>query len=736
MTPERWEEVKALFAQAMELPVGQQTAWIDSRGLDSEVSREVLRLLREHDIADAGFLAIDPQSADGLLDRAARALAASISTPAAPGHLLSGRYQVIRELGSGGSGIVYLAEDHALHNRPVVLKFLFPGSETQQRASRRFRQEIEALARIRHSGVVGALDVGHTEDGRVFLVMEYVEGPTLRTEMSTPLDPLRVASLVGQIAEALTAAHQAGVLHRDLKPENVMLQRNAAGQESVKLIDFGIAKVQYSGPGETAHTVTFAGTINYVAPEQLMGQASETTDVYALGIIAYEMLTGRRPFDPETPFGLYEIQKNGRFVPPSRIRPELSPAADRAIMRALAFDPARRQASPADLARELAKGLAHPRSELARHRRTVLAALSIALIVAFAAMSLRLLWKTSLAAPSPTIVTIAGGPAAHLGHLQFVTLDSGGNVYVSATSRHQILKVTAGSKPAVSVVAGTGKPGFSGDGGDPAEAQLNNPIGLAFDRRGDLYIVDQNNYRVRKIEFAAHTIRTVVGTGVRGFAGDGGNPKNAQIGSSFAIVFDSEGNLFIADQSNNRIRKVRIGPNPTITTVAGSGADGFAGDGGDPAKADLSAPSGLALDRAGNLYFSDEHNNRIRRVTFGPRPVISTVAGSGAAAYGGDGDNPLAAGLSGPQGIAMDASGNLYIADYENHRIRKVIFGAEPVINTVAGTGIAGFNGDGGSARSARLSLPTDVAVGPDGNLYIADYLNDRIRRVPLSPRR
>jgi hypothetical protein len=308
-------------------------------------------------------------------------------------------------------------------------------------------------------------------------------------------------------------------------------------------------------------------------------------------------------------------------------------------------------------------------------------------------------------------------------------------LYISASARHQILKLTLGAAPSVNVIAGTGKMGFGGDGGDPAAAQLNNPIGLAVDSAGDLYIVDQNNARIRKLTFKDRIIRTVAGNGVRGFSGDGGDPRNAQLASPFGIALDPAGNLFIGDQGNNRVREIKFGPKPIIATVAGSGVDGFSGDGEDPLKADLSAPSGLAFDKHGNLYFSDEHNNRIRKLTFGPHTLISTVVGSGAAAFSGDGGDPIAAALSGPQGIATDASGNLYIADYENHRIRTVTFGAKPVITTIAGTGIAGFSGDGAEANAARLSLPTGVAVGPDGNLYIADYLNDRIRRVsPVPP--
>ncbi len=164
----------------------------------------------------------------------------------------------------------------------------------------------------------------------------------------------RVAILIEQIVEALTAAHEAGVLHRDLKPENVMLQSD---RQSVKLIDFGIAKIKCSEPGARTHTVTFVGTINYVAPEQLMGQVSAATDIYTLGVMTYEMLAGRRPFDPETPFALYELQKAGKMLPPSRLPPELA-HVDRVYSASALFDPQKRQATPKEFARELSAALA------------------------------------------------------------------------------------------------------------------------------------------------------------------------------------------------------------------------------------------------------------------------------------------------------------------------------------------------------------------------------------------
>jgi trimeric autotransporter adhesin len=327
---------------------------------------------------------------------------------------------------------------------------------------------------------------------------------------------------------------------------------------------------------------------------------------------------------------------------------------------------------------------------------------------------------------------VAGGPTAALGHIYGIAADRNGNVYVAATAKDRIYRFALSSPGNLSLIAGTGEKGFSGDGGDARLARFANPIALKADSNGDLYVVDQHNFRIRKITMKDGVVRTVAGDGNKGFAGDGGPPERAQFNAAHGIAFDRQGNLFIADESNNRVRMIRFGPRPIITTVAGDGTDGFGGDGGDPLQAQLSSPAGVAFDMDGNLLVSDMHNNRIRKVTLTGKPVITTVVGSGVASSDGDGGDPRGAGLSGPNGLSTDQFGTLYIADCENHRIRKVIFGARPRITTLAGTGLAGFSGDGGPAPSAKLSLATDSAVGTDGNLYIADYLNDRVRRVQL----
>jgi uncharacterized protein (TIGR03437 family) len=273
-------------------------------------------------------------------------------------------------------------------------------------------------------------------------------------------------------------------------------------------------------------------------------------------------------------------------------------------------------------------------------------------------------------------------------------------------------------------VAGNGTRGFSGDNGPATSAQLSGPSGFAVDSAGNLYIVDQFNYRVREV--SSGVITTVAGNGTHGFSGDNGPATSAQLnfgngGYPNGIAVDSAGNLYIADSGNARIRKVSNG---VITTVAGAGGYGSLGDNGPATSAYLNQPQGIAVDSAGNLYIADWQDNRIRKVANG---VITTVAGNGTRGYSGDNGLATTAQLAYPQGVAVDSAGNLYIADTSNSRIRKVSNG---VIATVAGDGTFGFSGDNGPATSAQLNGPSGVAVDFAGGLYIGDQLNQRIRKV------
>ncbi len=277
-------------------------------------------------------------------------------------------------------------------------------------------------------------------------------------------------------------------------------------------------------------------------------------------------------------------------------------------------------------------------------------------------------------------------------------------------------------------VAGNGTVGFSGDSGAATQAQLDSPVGLALDGAGTLYIADEVNQRLREVAKATQDIITVAGNGTAGYSGDNAAGTSAELNNPMGVTVDSAGNFYIADSANNVIRKVT--PGDQISTVAGSNAlgAGFSGDTGAPLSAQLNGPSAVALDAAGNLYIADTGNNRIRKVNFATN-VITTVAGSGGTTYSGDGLPATDAALNAPRGLAFDAAGNLYIADSGNQAVRMVS-AATQIISTFAGTGVLGFSGDGGQATKAQLNYPLGVALDSAGNLYIADSQNFRIRKV------
>ncbi len=257
------------------------------------------------------------------------------------GSMLSGRYLIKRKLGQGGFGVVYLAADEKMLSRPVVVKALHEGEVKNEWTARKFKQEIEALARIDHPSIVGIFDVGELPNGKPFIVMQYVDGFSLRLIISPEgVDFWRAANIIRQIGRALTAAHDRGILHRDLKPENIMIQTLGDGEEQVKIIDFGIARVKNSVIGKSTAIDRTVGTIAYMSPEQLSaGQLSQASDVYCFGIIAYELLTGRRPANPESAYQLLEMQRSGVRIRPADLRPGLPQQAESIMLKALSFDP-------------------------------------------------------------------------------------------------------------------------------------------------------------------------------------------------------------------------------------------------------------------------------------------------------------------------------------------------------------------------------------------------------------
>jgi sugar lactone lactonase YvrE len=418
-------------------------------------------------------------------------------------------------------------------------------------------------------------------------------------------------------------------------------------------------------------------------------------------------------------------------------------------------------------------------------------------------------------------------------------VDASGNLYIADTYNNRIREVAAGTG-IITTVAGNGTQSYSGDGGAATSAELNYPYGVAVDASGNLYIADCYNSRIRKVAAGTGIITTVAGNGTAAYSGDGGAATSAKLYFPCGVALDASGNLYIVDTSNNRIRMVSAvspplnetiisfpttavgssavvqnvlietteaetissitvpaslggsqeftvgsitgctigasnasgttctvpitftpaypglrqlplqvvtsqgivniglegtgtGPQAAltpgiITTVAGNGTQGYSGDGGAAISSELDEPDGVAVDASGNLYIADLANNRIRKVAVGTG-IISTVAGNGTAGYSGDGGAATSAELNYPYGVAVDASGNLYIADTFSSRIRMVS-AATGIITTVAGNGTRGYSGDGGAATSSELDELTGVAVDASGNLYIADGGTDKIRKV------
>jgi hypothetical protein len=329
-----------------------------------------------------------------------------------------------------------------------------------------------------------------------------------------------------------------------------------------------------------------------------------------------------------------------------------------------------------------------------------------------------------------------GGPAtaAKLSEAYGVAVDSAGNIYIADTANHRVRKVTKATG-LIDTIAGNGTPGFSGDNGQATSARLNFPLSVAVDAAGNVYISDQSNDRIRKVT-PAGIITTFAGSGPGNFDGDA--PKaatSAKLSHPFGLSFDAAGNLFIADVGNHRIRKVS--PGGIISTVAGSGGPsggtgggngGFAGDGGPATSALLQNPTFAVVDGAGNVYIADELNERVRKVT--PGGIISTIAGTGTAGYNGDNRSAVGAQLDRPSGVAVDLAGNVYIADYMNFVIRKITVSTGQISKFAGIVNESGYSEDGVPAASAHLTDPVGLTIDAEGNVFIMDQAAFRVRKV------
>lgn len=335
----------------------------------------------------------------------------------------------------------------------------------------------------------------------------------------------------------------------------------------------------------------------------------------------------------------------------------------------------------------------------------------------------------NMAEPAPGgISTLIGGwlgdgslaTSAALVNPNDVAIDTLGNLYIADAGNHRIRKVTPGG--VISTFAGNGLTGFVGDGGQASAAQLSMPSSIFIDANDNFYVADTGNGRIRKIT-PAGIISTIAGSGLGDSSGDGGLATDAGLNSPQDVVVDVTGEVYVSEFAGNRIRRFTEGGN--ISTVAGTGSAGFAGDGGPGVVAALRQPTAMTLDGVGNLYFADSANYRVRKLD--TNGVITTVAGNGSGSCSTAAASATASSILLPTGLEFDDSGNLYIASACN-RIQKVAPGGS--ISTIAGTLEFGFGGDGFPAVYATLNLPVGLALGPGGSLYIADYFNHRVRRI------
>lgn len=320
----------------------------------------------------------------------------------------------------------------------------------------------------------------------------------------------------------------------------------------------------------------------------------------------------------------------------------------------------------------------------------------------------------------------SGGPAtsAVIYHPHGCTIDAAGNFYFGDYENNCVRKITPAG--IITTLAGTGTAGYSSDGTMATAASIYHPFDVAVDASGTVYFTEVVNHIVRKIDAAGQLV-TVAGVyGVSGSSGDGGPATAAHFTNPSGIAVDASGNVFVVDQYSHCVRKINT--SGIISTIAGTGTVSFSGDGGPATAATLSYPNFINIDNSGNLLLTDNGNHRIRQIT--PAGIISTIIGNGSTSFSGDGGPATAASLQYPGSAFMDAAGNIWVADNLHNRIRKV--NAAGIVSSVAGNGTAGYSGDGGPATAAKINGAVDVVVDAAGSFYISDFSNNRIRKVAM----
>jgi sugar lactone lactonase YvrE len=630
------------------------------------------------------------------------------------------RYTTESIIGRGGMSVVYAAYDRQL-GRPVALKVMAPpAGQEGDRFRKRFLRESRLAASIDHPNVIPIYDAGEADE-RLYIAMRLVQGIDLRLLLRRegPLDFARAFAIVGQVADALDAAHGRGLLHRDVKPGNILLAPDHGATDHVYLSDFGLA---VPGGGEGAlEGGGFQGTPEYVAPEQIEGRPEPRSDVYALACVLFECLAGEPPFGRGRLFETLWCHLNEEPPLLSDRLTECPKALDAVLAAALAKDPGQRPNTCGELVScaRAAIGFDQP----SRGHRARLIGVVGGLLAVATALALALFLRSEdkpLATASATsergkIVTFAGtgeqgttgdgGPAllAKLAQPWDLAVDRAGNVFFSEAASNRVRRVDR--QGVIRTVARIG--------GD-----------LGFDPAGRLYVLRQHAPSLHRVDDGGD-VTVVAGTGNVGFLADGLRTVSRDLcGQPFGPAFDRAGNAYISCPLANRV--IRIEPSGVFTTIAGSGDAGYSGDNGPATEAALHRPTGIAFDRRGNLYIADNLNHRVRKVD--ENGVITTFAGTGRTSLSGDGWLAVSIDIWSPTAVAADAEGNVYIVEATPHRVRRV--DANGFITTIAGQGTPGFSGNAGSADRIDLQYPADVAVDAQRNVYIADSDGNRILKV------
>lgn len=584
---------------------------------------------------------------------------------------------MIRLLGAGGFASVFLARDTEL-DIDVAVKVLADNLTGREEVVQAFLAEARLLRGVADSRVVAVHDIGQLESGQPYFVMDYVEGGSLAVRLESAdgrPSSEEILRLGRELATGLGVVHRLGIVHGDIKPENLFVRgTDLVGggllPRGARLVlgDFGLATG--AGGGETA----LAASRGYAPPEQLQGgELDQTADTYAATAVIRRLVTGQ-PLPvggPGATGGLRDL-----------------PAGLRAFCaRGMSEHPGERYASAGSWADGLEASLTRKRV-----LRRPLVWAGGAVVVGAAVLAVAMLAPSVPSLEYPTSVAT-----------------SGTNVLVADPPMHQVLKAVTGSDQVdLSVLL--------------SDAAIE-PRAIAVGDGGEVYVADAAHNRVHVVERDGK-LGVVAGTGEAGFGGDDGPATDAMLNSPEGVAVSDEGDLYIADTGNNRIRRVRS--DGVIETYAGSGSSGYEGDGGAARDAEFTAPGGLAIDSRGDLYIADTGNNVIRVVD--AEGVVTTVAGRGQSGDTGDGAAAVDALLDAPQGVATDGDGGLYIADTGNDQVRFI--SADGVIDAFAGTGSAGFGGDGGPATDALLDAPEGVAIGSGGAVYLADTGNGRLRSV------